>query len=118
MAAAGGAGKKRPADEPARDWEKTLEPVRKLAAVLKSVRRELPRFSFFRAVFLRPRACYRALTLRLLAVAPVLSCGAQDPIEKKKPSDLGYDNLFEVRPRTRSVPRACCAMVPGVYPAR
>ena len=38
MAEAGGAGKKRPADEPAKDWEKTLEPVRKLAAILKAVR--------------------------------------------------------------------------------
>jgi hypothetical protein len=39
MAAAGGvaAKKKRPVDEPAKDWEKTLEPVRKLAAVIKAV---------------------------------------------------------------------------------
>jgi hypothetical protein len=31
------AGKKRPADEPAKDWERTLEPVRKLAAKIKEV---------------------------------------------------------------------------------
>ena len=33
----GGAGKKRPADEPAKDWQKTLEHVRKLAAVMRQV---------------------------------------------------------------------------------
>jgi hypothetical protein len=31
------ATKKRPADEPAKDWEKTLEPVRKLAAIIRAV---------------------------------------------------------------------------------
>jgi hypothetical protein len=139
MAAAGGS-KKRPADEPAKDWEKTLEPVRKLATVLKAVRRAPPRFlgaarcaaharDRGRAARGAGRGARRAgsgdaaaMHLRADAAAwfrvPLLSRGAQDPAEKKKPSDLGYDNLFEVRPRTRSVPRACCAMVPGVYPAR
>jgi hypothetical protein len=40
MSAAG--GKKRPADEPAKDWERTLEPVRKLAAKIKEVLPPLP----------------------------------------------------------------------------
>ena len=31
------ATKKRPVDEPAKDWEKTLEPVRKLAAIIRAV---------------------------------------------------------------------------------
>lgn len=35
--AAAGGKKKRPADEPAKDWEKTLGPVRKLATVLREV---------------------------------------------------------------------------------
>jgi hypothetical protein len=36
------------------------------------------------------------LTRRVRSVACAVS-RRQDPIEKKKPSDLGYDNLFEVR---------------------
>ena len=63
MAAAG--GKKRPADEPAKDWERTLEPVRKLAAKIQEV---LPPPHSVAYEFLvpndAPRKALRAITRR------------------------------------------------------
>ena len=43
-------GKKRPVDEPAKDWEKTLEPVRKLAAIIRAVEKAPPTLLCLQAV--------------------------------------------------------------------
>jgi hypothetical protein len=94
MAAAGGAGKKRPADEPAKDWEKTLEPVRKLAAILKAVRCVF-------AAHLALRASHSAgyVAVRRVAGCPadtvacnllrVLSRGGRIRLRRRSPRTLG-----------------------------
>ena len=48
------ATKKRPVDEPAKDWEKTLEPVRKLAAIIRAVEKVPPRCFAYRRLPTEP----------------------------------------------------------------
>ena len=116
-----GSSKKRPADEPAKDWEKTLEPVRKLAAVLKAVPpcppslgRGTHALTGRSGVLRELRAAARVVRTLAWRQASVgsdvevhwdvafLAFCVQDPPEQKRPKDFGYHTLFEVR-----VPVAC-----------
>ena len=125
--------KKRPADEPAKDWEKTLEPVRKLAAVLKAVPpsppslgRGIHALTGRSGVLWELRAGARVVSTLVWWQASVgsdvevhwdvafLAFCVQDPPEQKRPKDFGYHTLFEVRvplarPRILRVPRAARA---------